>query len=255
MNLLKFLTIFIVPSILLVVQKADSQSSASCGIAGIVEGSDDNRHAIPLVSDYLVNRTLIWQPRLEGKVTRTTAVSNDHFKYIDATNTQSYYRMYSNDLTRYFPRDMKIRAITRDVIVRCEDGTSSTYFLKVPLQDMTPPEFTDELYTFHITSDWNVGKPISAGKFVIVNDNDYELENDPPKMLSFQTTPADVLEVQAQRLWVAANPEKYFYRLDIFLKDDPNNPLIPLTVGRTEVKLSALDDFNAGFTTIEIIVE
>ncbi|ODM99044.1 hypothetical protein Ocin01_07643 [Orchesella cincta] len=249
MRLANFVTIICIVFILSFMGLT-AEAQGTCGLANIDEGSSNDRYVISLVSDYLVNRTLIWQHRFFGQVSKTSATDNPDFRYVDATHTTSYYRMYSNSRTRFYPRDMNKREITRDVLIECKDGTSSRYYLKVPLQDMTPPEFSQAVYTLSIKSGWNIQRPISEGQFIIVNDNDYELgKENSSKMLNFHVSVDNLLNITWTKLWIAPNPEKYYYRLDMFLQEDSTR----LPLGKNEVMLSALDDFNAGFTKIEII--
>ncbi|ODM97134.1 hypothetical protein Ocin01_09538 [Orchesella cincta] len=200
------------------------------------------QHFISLIFDYR-------QVRLFGDINTTTGEPHPHFPYIDGTRTTSYYRLYNNNSTRYFPRSFNSREIFRGINVYCLSGTHAKYDVVIPLQDMTPPAFEEEFYSISITTGWGNVRPISEGQFIIVSDNDYELGREElDKNLVFQTPNNEgLLRIEPVKLWVEPNPEKFYYRLDLFLERD-------LPPGKIQVPLSASDDFNSGSTIVEITV-
>ncbi len=107
------------------------------------------------------------------------------------------------------------------------------------------PVFSQDEYTFDITPDWNLDRPISDGQFVVVNDNAVELES----TLDLKFIPSqDVIKVVAHKLWVLPNPSRYYFRLDLYLTEN-------LAAGRNvQVLLSAFDEFTGGTTKINVRV-
>ncbi|CAL8085706.1 unnamed protein product [Orchesella dallaii] len=241
--------IFFIWSLIFVFMGDSADSQATCGLEGITS-TPENRFRLPIVSDNIVNRTLIWQHRFFGAVARTSSEAHPHFQYIDATHTSSYYRFYSNARTRHFTTDMNSREIHRNTTIHCQDGTSSAYFLEIPLEDMTPPEFSESLYTIELTTDWDMDKPISDGHSIIVSDNAYELGNeDLNKSLIFQTTEPDLLHIVPHKLWTEPNPEKFSFKLDLYFREG-----YILEPGYKLFGLSASDDYNSMSTIIEIMI-
>ncbi|CAL8123189.1 unnamed protein product [Orchesella dallaii] len=242
--------LYFIVALLLVANNAGAQDEPepTCGLRGITS-SLENPYRLPLTSDYPLTREMIWQVSFTGDVNFTSGLPHPHYNYIEATRTTSYYRLYSNGLTRYFPRTFNTREIFRGINIHCLSGTVAKYYVIIPLQDMTEPTFTEELYTMHITTNWGKTRPISEGQFIIVNDNDYELGKDElGKHLIFETPNYEgLLRIEPVRLWVKPDPEKFYYRLDLYLEND-------LPPGTIQVPLSASDDFNSGSTVIEIVV-
>lgn len=103
-------------------------------------------------------------------------------------------------------------------------------------------------YTFNIDSSWDIReRPVSDGQFVIVGDNSYELQHD-GESLAFTASP-DYVTVKTHKLWVRPNPSTFFYRLDIYLKDN-----VSLMENETiEIQLAASDKArNVGITKITV---
>ncbi|ODM99043.1 hypothetical protein Ocin01_07642 [Orchesella cincta] len=222
---------------------------SSCGLVGITS-SENSRYRIPVISDYLQKDEILWRHRFFGVVNATAGSGHAHFKYIDATRTTSEYRLKANTLTRHFARDFSSRLAIRDFTLTCYNGDLSRNYIEIPMQDMTPPEFSQPNYTMHVPQNWDITKPISEGQFIIISDNAYELGLESPETNLNFTTPSipEFLEIKPIKMWVQPKPEKFYYRLDVFIK---KNVSIPPS-GIHHVPLSASDEFNSGTTTLII---
>jgi len=224
----------------------------SCGFPGIPTNTSlTNPYTLPTISDALPADVETWRIVGDGNIDRI-GVGGDHRAYLGAgfNRATQTYRLITNALTSTFTRTEKTRDMIRYIVVYCEDGTSTPYYLRTPLQDMTAPVFVQNNYTFNIDVDWNPDRRISEGQHVLVSDEAFEIglgELD----LQFEASPENYVVIKGHE-WCNLDPvnEKYYFKLNIFL--DESKTLI--SGDQFEVQISAKDQFNMGTTKIIVNV-